>query len=102
MSLTLGIRLLGGFSIIYGDRLVVEITSERAQTLLAYLVLHRQAAQPRQRIALKNGSSYRAEGNLHQAASREIFRRLTNSHRFVFPVLKGSWGRLHSRCFYKA
>lgn len=51
MFLTLGIRLLGGFSLTYEDRPVTEITSRKAQALLAYLVLHRQAAQSRQRIA---------------------------------------------------
>ncbi|NJK77418.1 MAG: AAA family ATPase [Microcoleus sp. SU_5_6] len=51
MFLTLGIRLLGGFSLTYEDRPVTEITSRRAQALLAYLVLYRQTAQSRQRIA---------------------------------------------------
>lgn len=53
MSLTLGIRLLGGFVLVYDGCPVAEITSGRTQALLAYLVLHRQTAQTRQRIAFQ-------------------------------------------------
>ncbi len=51
MSQTIDIRLLGGFSLIYGDRPIAGITSARSQALLAYLVLHCQTPQSRSRIA---------------------------------------------------
>jgi DNA-binding SARP family transcriptional activator len=53
MSPTIGITLLGGFSLTYGDRPVAEITGGRSQALLAYLVLHCHTPQPRQRIAFQ-------------------------------------------------
>lgn len=73
MSLTLGIRLLGGFSLTYGDRLVAKIASGRSQALLAYLVLYRQAAQSRQRIAFhlwSESTDERARANLRKELSR--------------------------------
>ena len=51
MSLTLHLKLLGGFSLTYGDRAVPGLTSGRSQALLAYLVLHCQTPQPRARVA---------------------------------------------------
>ncbi|MBD2027883.1 AAA family ATPase [Leptolyngbya sp. FACHB-711] len=51
MPLTLQVRLLGEWSITYGDRVVPGINSARSQALLAYLILHRHAPQPRQRLA---------------------------------------------------
>lgn len=57
----------------YGDRPVVEITSGRAQALLAYLVLHRQAAQARQRIAFHlwpDSTDEQARANLRKELSR--------------------------------
>jgi len=51
MSTTLHLRLLGGFDFTYGDEPVVTINTPRLQSLLAYLVLHRDAPQPRQQLA---------------------------------------------------
>jgi DNA-binding SARP family transcriptional activator len=51
MTPTLHIHLLGEFLLRAGDRPVTTITSPRLQSLLAYLVLHRDAPQPRQRLA---------------------------------------------------
>jgi predicted ATPase/DNA-binding SARP family transcriptional activator len=45
----LRLRLLGGFALLAGDRALA--TTPRLQALLAYLVLRRAAAQPRQRLA---------------------------------------------------
>jgi len=51
MALTLGIKLLGGFLLTYGDRPLAGALSTRSQALLTYLLLHRSTSQPRQRIA---------------------------------------------------
>ncbi len=51
MLATLQIKLLGDFRLIYGEKPLTEVNAERSQSLLAYLVLHRSAPQPRQRIA---------------------------------------------------
>ncbi|MBD3887155.1 AAA family ATPase [Phormidium tenue FACHB-886] len=51
MSSTLQIRLFGEFSVTCDDRAVAGIHTARSQALLAYLVLHRHAPQPRQRLA---------------------------------------------------
>ena len=48
---TLQIALLGNFRLTYGDRTLLEVNTERLQSLLAYLVLHRGKPQPRQRLA---------------------------------------------------
>lgn len=48
---TLHIQLLGDFCLTYGNEPVTRVNTERLQSLLAYLVLHRNVPQPRQRIA---------------------------------------------------
>jgi DNA-binding SARP family transcriptional activator/nucleoside-triphosphatase THEP1 len=48
---TLQIALLGNFRLTYDARPVTGVNSERLQSLLAYLVLHRHSPQPRQRLA---------------------------------------------------
>jgi DNA-binding SARP family transcriptional activator/tetratricopeptide (TPR) repeat protein len=50
MDLLVRMRLLGGFALRYQNTPVM-IPSQRIQALLAYLVLHRGEAQPRQRLA---------------------------------------------------
>ncbi len=47
------IRLLGEFSLIYGDRPVTTVNTARLQALLAYLVLHRDAPQLRYHLAFQ-------------------------------------------------
>ncbi|MCX8061200.1 MAG: tetratricopeptide repeat protein [Anaerolineales bacterium] len=47
----LRIRLLGEFSLIYGEQPVSGINSRRLQSLLAYLVLHRHSPQSRRYLA---------------------------------------------------
>lgn len=47
----LRIHLLGDFRLLYGSQPVTTIRADRVQTLLAYLLLHRRAPQPRQHIA---------------------------------------------------
>lgn len=44
-------KVLGEFSFVYEGRPVTTTLSGRSQTLLAYLMLHRHAPQPRQRLA---------------------------------------------------
>jgi len=51
MSPTLHISLLGDFAVHYGDTPVSAINTPRLQSLLAYLVLHRNAPQPRNHVA---------------------------------------------------
>src|ERR1700745_577407 len=47
----LELRLLGDFSLRMGDTPLPAMGSARAQSLLVYLLLHRAAPQPRDRIA---------------------------------------------------
>jgi DNA-binding SARP family transcriptional activator len=49
----LHIRLLGEFSFVYGDQPVTTVNTARLQTLLAYLVLHRDAPQLRYYLAFQ-------------------------------------------------
>ena len=53
MLSTLDIKLLGGFCLSCADKPVVCVTTERPQALLAYLVLHRDIPQTRQRLAFQ-------------------------------------------------
>ena len=48
---TLEIELLGDFRLTYGGKRVGDVDTPRIQSLLAYLLLHRGASQPRRRIA---------------------------------------------------
>ena len=50
-SATLRIRLLGELDLRHGQAALPPLGSARAESLLAYLLLHREAAQPRQRLA---------------------------------------------------
>jgi DNA-binding SARP family transcriptional activator len=47
----LHIQLLGDFGLVYGDEPVTSIDTPRLQSLLAYLLLHRDAPQSRHRLA---------------------------------------------------
>ena len=63
----LRIRLLGELSLCFGDAPALPLESARVETLLAYLVLHRDAAQPRQRLAFllwPDSSEHQARTNL--------------------------------------
>ncbi len=66
---TLQIRLLGDFSLVYGDQPVVSFTSSRLQSLLTYLVLHRDVPQYRQHLAFlfwPDAIESQARNNLRQ------------------------------------
>lgn len=65
----LHIRLLGEFSLVYGDTPVAGVNFARVQALLAYLVLHRHDVQSRQHIAFlfwPDSSEAQARANLRQ------------------------------------
>ena len=51
MSQTLHIQLLGTFELRYGETLLADACPARLQSLLAYLLLHRDASQSRQHLA---------------------------------------------------
>ncbi|MFE1747816.1 hypothetical protein [Coleofasciculus sp. H7-2] len=51
MLSTLQVILLGGFRLTYGEKPLTDVSAERSQSLLAYLVLHSGTPQPRQRLA---------------------------------------------------
>ena len=51
MGATLHMRMLGGFAIEQQGAPIATIASPRLQALLAYLALHRDQPQPRQRLA---------------------------------------------------
>ena len=72
MSPTLHIRLLGGFSLTYGDRPIVGINTLRSQALLSYLLIHRDAPQSRQRLAFQlwtDSTDTQARTNLRKELS---------------------------------
>ncbi|GCE29979.1 SARP family transcriptional regulator [Dictyobacter alpinus] len=65
----LDIRLLGEFSLIYRDRQLTSFNTTRLQSLLAYLVLHRDVPQQRQRLAFlfwPDTTESQARNNLRQ------------------------------------
>jgi non-specific serine/threonine protein kinase len=47
----LQIQLLGGFQLVYGRERLTGFDSPRLQSLLAYLLIHREAPQPRRQLA---------------------------------------------------
>jgi predicted ATPase/DNA-binding SARP family transcriptional activator len=69
MAPTAQIQLLGDFRLTWDDRPAQGITTPRLQSLLAYLALHRDAPQLRQRIAFifwPDSSEAQARNNLRQ------------------------------------
>ena len=68
-SRLLRIRLLGGLDVRYGAERLGTLESPRLQSLLAYLLLHRHAAQPRQHLAFvlwPDSTESQARTNLRQ------------------------------------
>ena len=66
----LHIRLLGTFSLTYGEAMVAGVNTPRLQSLLAYLVLHRDTPQLRQHLAFQfwpDAPEGQARNNLRQA-----------------------------------
>ncbi len=79
---TLHIRLLGGFSLIYDDRQVTGLNSVRLQSLLAYLVLHRDTPQQRQHLA------FLFWPDTTEAQARNNLRQLLHQLRQAFPAIE--------------
>src|SRR5215212_4412714 len=66
---TLRIVLLGDFRLVYGDEPITSVNTARLQSLLAYLLLHRQAPQSRQHVAFQfwpDSSEKQAHTNLRK------------------------------------
>src|SRR5215469_7872881 len=79
MESTLEIRLLGDFSLIYADRQVTSLNTMRLQSLLAYLVLHRDVPQHRQHLA------FLFWPGTTEAQARNNLRQLLHQLRQAFP-----------------
>lgn len=81
----LRLRLLGGFSLVYGESPVEAIEAPRLRSLLAYLALNRDAGQPRERLAFlfwPDSDESQARTNLRQAL-HHLRRALPESERFL-------------------
>ena len=82
---TLRIRLLGELDLRQGGRALPPLDSARAESLLAYLLLHRDAPQPRQHLAFllwPDSSEGQARTNL---------RHVLHNLRGRCPSPTGSW-----------
>jgi DNA-binding SARP family transcriptional activator/predicted ATPase len=69
MKPALHLRLLGDFSLIYDTQQVTSLNTARLQSLLAYLVLHRDVPQQRQHLAFlfwPDATEAQARNNLRQ------------------------------------
>ncbi len=81
----LAIRLFGALDLRYGDRLLSPLASARAETLLAYLVLHRDTPQSRQHLAFvlwPDSSEAQARTNLRHVL-HDLRRALPDADRFL-------------------
>jgi DNA-binding SARP family transcriptional activator len=82
---TLRIRLLGELGLRHGETPVAPLGSARAESLLAYLLLHRDAPQPRQRLAFllwPDSSEPQARTNLRHLL-HNLRRALPDPDRFL-------------------
>ena len=82
MEPTFHIRLLGDFSLIYADQHVTSLNTMRLQSLLAYLVLHRDVPQQRQHLA------FLFWPETTEALARNNLRQLLHQLRQVFPAVE--------------
>src|SRR5829696_1011480 len=81
----LSIRLFGGLDLRYGDWLLSPLASARAETLLAYLVLHRDTPQSRQHLAFMlwpDSTEPQARTNLRHVLHK-LRRALPDADRFL-------------------
>lgn len=81
----LHIRLLDGLRISFDDRLITTVDAPRLQSLLAYLLLHSNAPQPRERLAgvfWPDSQEAQARTNLRQALHL-LRRALPEADRFL-------------------
>ena len=82
---TLHVQLLGGFRLVYGDSIVTGLKTTRLQSLLAYLILHRNIPQSRQRLAFlfwPDTSEEQARNNLRNLL-HFLRRALPDSEKFL-------------------
>jgi DNA-binding SARP family transcriptional activator len=82
MEPTLSIRLLGDFRLVYADQQVAGLNSMRLQSLLAYLVLHRDVPQQRQHLA------FLFWPDTTEAQARNNLRQLLHQLRQIFPDIE--------------
>jgi DNA-binding SARP family transcriptional activator len=85
MNTILHIRLLGDFRLRYGQTVITSLDSPRLQSLLAFLLLHRDAPQSRQQVAYRlwpDSSEGQARANLRGLLLR-LRRALPAAHTFI-------------------
>jgi non-specific serine/threonine protein kinase len=85
-NLTLHIALLGNFSLVYGEQPVTIVNTARLQALLAYLVLNRDAPQPRYQLAFQfwpDSPEPQARTNLRKLF-HQLHRALPNADHFLY------------------
>jgi DNA-binding SARP family transcriptional activator len=78
-------RLLGGFDLRFGEDRLPTLDSARAESLLAYLLLHRTAPQPRRRLAFllwPDSNERQAQTNLRKVL-HTLRRALPNADRLI-------------------
>src|SRR4051794_41681127 len=81
----LAVRLLGELDLRLGETSLPPLESGRSESLLAYLLLHRDAAQPRQRLAFllwPDSSEAQARTNLRHVLHK-LRRALPDADRFL-------------------
>src|SRR5918999_2900456 len=81
----LQVRLLGGFELRLGDTPLPPLESARAESLLTYLLIHRGAPQPRQRLAFllwPDSSEPQARTNLRHVLHK-LRRALPDADRYL-------------------
>src|SRR5438445_7194956 len=84
-STPLVIRLFGELGLQLGETSLPRLDSARAESLLAYLLLHREAAQPRQRLAFllwPDSTEAQAQTNLRHVL-HNLRRALPGADRYV-------------------
>ncbi|HEV7215902.1 MAG TPA: AAA family ATPase, partial [Chloroflexota bacterium] len=82
----LQIRLFGEFNLVYEDAPVPALSSARLHSILAYLLLHRDAPQPRQHLAYlfwPDATEMQARNNLRQTL-HQLRRALPDADRFLY------------------
>ena len=81
----LHVQLLGDFRLAYGDALLPTVSTARLKSLLAYLLLHRDAPQSRHHLAFlfwPDSTEAQAHNNLRQSLHR-LRRSLPDAERFL-------------------
>lgn len=85
MPPSLQIKLLGEFCLTYSGNPIASVNAERLQALLAYILLHRDAPQLRQQIAVQlwpDASNTEAKANLRRRL-HELRQLLPDADRFI-------------------